>query len=170
MGMDITMAKGQTGRLEALYYAHIDRAVRLAFLMTGDRQQAQDIAQDAFVKIGGRFADLRDPEAFPAYLRVTVLNLSRGHLRKLRTQRSYLEKARPESHQGDRAPDIEERDEMWRALQELPHRQRAALVLRYYDDLSEQQTAEALGCTLSAVKSLVSRGLEDLRARMRGEA
>ncbi|HEX2196344.1 MAG TPA: sigma factor, partial [Actinomycetota bacterium] len=66
---------------------HIRGAVRLAYLVTGDEQQAQDIAQEAFVRIAGRFQDLRSPDAFPAYLRTTVLNLARGHLRRLRTQR-----------------------------------------------------------------------------------
>src|SRR5688500_2122664 len=80
----------ESGRLEQLYSDHIGSAVRLAYLMTGDDQQARDIAQDAFVKVAGRFHGLRNPGAFPAYLRTTVVNLSKGHLRKLRTQRDYL--------------------------------------------------------------------------------
>ncbi|HEX2196343.1 MAG TPA: sigma-70 family RNA polymerase sigma factor [Actinomycetota bacterium] len=60
------------------------------------------------------------------------------------------------------------RDEMWEALRKLPYRQRAALVLRYYEDLSERQTADALGCSVSAVKSLVTRGLQVLRDEVGG--
>ena len=152
-------AEDGVSALERLYEIHIDRAVRLAFLMTGDRELAQDIAHDAFVKIAGRFHDLRHRDAFPAYLRSTVLNLSRSHLRHVRVQRDYLTKETRQHHAGT-SSDLEARDEMWAALQKLPHRRRAALVLRYYEDLSEQQTADALGCSVPAVKALVARGLE----------
>lgn len=169
MEADAAVTSARGSRLEALYAQHVRAAVRLAFLMTGDRQQAQDIAQEAFVRIAGRFGDLRNPEAFPGYLRTTVLNLSRGHLRRLRTQRDYLKRAAP--GEAEAPQDVaEDRDEMWRALQRLPYRQRAALVLRYYEDLSERQAADALGCSVSAVKSLVSRGIETLRAGMEGDA
>jgi RNA polymerase sigma-70 factor (sigma-E family) len=169
MGLEMATEPVPGSRLGGLYSAHIDYAVRLAFLMTGDRLQAQDIAHDAFVKIAGRFRDLRDPAAFPAYLRTTVLNLSRSHLRRLRTQRDYLQReraaaVRPRAVTQGPEPD----DALWQSLQKLTHRQRAAIVLRYYEDLSEAQTAEALGCSLSAVKSLVSRGLQDLREQIGG--
>lgn len=169
--MEADAAVTSTGgsRLEALYAEHARGAIRLAYLMTGDEQQAQDIAQEAFVRIAGRFHDLRNPDAFPGYLRATVLNLSRGHLRRLRTQRDYLKRAARAEAEAPR-DDAEGRDEMWKTLQRLPHRQRAALVLRYYEDLSERQAADALACSVSAVKSLVSRGLEALRAEMEGDA
>ncbi|HEV2755043.1 MAG TPA: sigma-70 family RNA polymerase sigma factor [Actinomycetota bacterium] len=155
-------------RLERLYAQHVEAATRLAYLMTGDEQQAQDIAQEAFVRIAARFHDLRHEEAFPAYLRTTVLNLSRGHLRRLRTQRDYVRRAQGGREPLEARPEVEARDEMWQALRALSHRQRAAIVLRYYEDLSERQAADALGCSLSAVKSLVSRGLQELRAQMQG--
>ncbi|HYO61139.1 MAG TPA: sigma-70 family RNA polymerase sigma factor [Actinomycetota bacterium] len=167
MGADATVTSARTNRLETLYSEHIHRAVRLAFLVTGDEQQAQDIAQEAFVRIAGRFHDLRNPDAFPGYLRATVLNLSRGHLRRLRTQREYLRR-RSEREAVALHPDSESRDEMWQALERLPYRQRAALVLRYYEDLSERQAADALDCSVSAMKSLVTRGLQALRAEMEG--
>lgn len=155
--------------LERLYADNIEAAVRLAYLMTGDQEQARDIAQDAFVKVAGRFHGLRDPEAFPAYLRTTVINLSRGYFRKLKTQRDYIARQTP-GEELSPGPDLGGRDEMWRALQTLPDRQRAALVLRYYEDLSEHQIADALGISKSAAKSLLSRGLQQLRTQMRGEA
>lgn len=164
------MSAGKIGKLERLYVDNIDGAVRLAFLMTGDEQLARDLAQDAFVKIAGRFQGLRDPRAFHAYLRATVINLSRGHFRRLRTQREYLARQAPDGRNAQPFPAIEERDAMWQALQGLPHRQRAALVLRYYEDLSERQIADALASSESAVKSLLARGLQQLRVQMRGEA
>ncbi|MDQ4124709.1 MAG: SigE family RNA polymerase sigma factor [Actinomycetota bacterium] len=166
---DAAVTSAGARRLETLYSEHARGAVRLAFLVIGDEHQAQDIAQEAFVRIAGRFHDLRNPDAFPGYLRATVLNLSRGYLRRLRTQREYLKRA-PRREGEAPADDAAGRDEMWRALQKLPYRQRAALVLRYYEDLSERQAADALGCSVSAVKSLVSRGLEALRSSMGGDA
>jgi RNA polymerase sigma-70 factor (sigma-E family) len=169
MRAEADVAFERTGKLEQLYAQHIASAVRLAFLITGDEQQAKDIAQDAFVKVAGRFHGLRNPAAFPAYLRTTVVNLSRGYLRRLKTQRDYLARQKRVEAIAS-TPDVEGRDEMWRALQSLPARQRAALVLRYYEDMSERQIADALDSSESAVKSLLNRGLKDLRARMRGEA
>jgi RNA polymerase sigma-70 factor (sigma-E family) len=167
MDADAAATTRGRSRLEDLYSEHAGRAVRLAYLMTGDEQVAQDLAQEAFARIAGRFHDLRHPDAFPGYLRVTVLNLSRGHLRRLRTQREYLRRQRPDE-ESTAADDAGERDAMWRSLQTLPHRQRAALVLRYYEDLSERQAADALDCSVSALKSLVTRGLEALRSEMKG--
>lgn len=164
---DVAVNVGRLARLDDLYAQHIDAAARLAFLMTGDRQQAQDIAQDAFVRIAGRFHDLRNPDAFPAYLRKTVVNLSRSHLRRLRTQRAYLEKARAEPAT-DVTRDVETNDEMWQAVMMLSHRQRAVIVLRYYEDLSEDQVADLLQISRAAVKGLVNRALKDLRLRVRG--
>ena len=169
MEADAAVTSAGESRLEALYSTHARSAIRLAYLMTGDEQQAQDIAQEAFARIAARFRDLRNPDALPGYLRSTVLNLSRGYLRRLRTQRDYLK--RSAAGDAETPPDdAEGRDEMWSALLGLPHRQRAALVLRYYEDLSEQQAADALQCSLPAVKSLVTRGLQALRAEVEGGA
>jgi RNA polymerase sigma-70 factor (sigma-E family) len=152
-----------------MYASHIAAAVRLAFLITGDREQARDIAQDAFVKVAARFAELRDPGAFPSYLRTAVVNRSRDHLRRLQTHRRFL--ARQPRREGTAPPpDVEGRDTLWQSLQTLPVRQRTALVLRYYEDLSERQIAHELGTTESAVKSLLNRGLNQLRDEIRGES
>lgn len=92
------------------------------------------------------------------------MNLTRSHCRRLRTERAYLER---EGREPGVAPqDIGARQEMWEALHRLPARQRAAIVLRFYEDLTEAQAAEALGCPIGTVKSLVSRGLERLREQM----
>jgi RNA polymerase sigma-70 factor (sigma-E family) len=168
MGAEVAVKSEGRVSLESLYAEHIEGATRLAFLLTGDADTAQDIAQEAFVRIAGRFHDLRHPAAFPSYLRTSVVNLTRSHFRRLRTQRAYLEREAKRSPGVADGPDIEGRDEMWRALQKIPYRRRAAIVLRYYEDLTEQQTADALGCSSSAVKALVGRGLEMLRAEMRG--
>jgi RNA polymerase sigma factor (sigma-70 family) len=77
--------------LAELYRRHVPGAVRLAYLMTGDRVLAEDLAQDAFVRLTGRFAHIRNPDAFPAYLRRTVVNLVKNHYRRLKMERSHLE-------------------------------------------------------------------------------
>ena len=82
--------RGRTegGRLAELYRRHAPDAVRLAYLLTGDRVLAEDLVQDAFVKLAGRFRDLRDPDAFAAYLRRTVVNLTNSHWRRTRDRKS----------------------------------------------------------------------------------
>src|SRR5439155_3860563 len=72
------------GRLGRLYRQHAAGAVRLAFLLTGDRGLAEDLVHDAFVRLAGRFRDLRNPDAFEWYLRRTVVNLARSHFRHAR--------------------------------------------------------------------------------------
>jgi RNA polymerase sigma-70 factor (sigma-E family) len=160
-------AVATAGRMGELYAAHATDAARLAYLLTGDRTLAEDLVHEAFVRMFGRFRDLRDPGAFRAYLRTTLVNLTRSHFRRRRVERAYLERER---HRMEPHVESAEPDEMWEILQRLRPRQRAAVVLRYYEDLSEAQTADVLRCPVGTVKSLVSRGLAQLRAEMtRGE-
>jgi RNA polymerase sigma-70 factor (sigma-E family) len=163
---EVALAGSEGGRLGELYAAHAPGAVRLAYLLTGDRVLAEDLVQEAFVRLFGRFRDLRNPDAFGAYLRTTVVNLARSHFRRAKVERAYVDR------EGGNPPatpqDAGGRLEMWEALQGLRPRQRAAIVLRYYEDLSEAQTAEVLGCAVGTVKSLVSRGIERLREELRG--
>jgi RNA polymerase sigma-70 factor (sigma-E family) len=153
----------ERGRLAELYRRHADGARRLAYLLTGDAALAEDLVQDAFVRLAGRLAHLRDPAAFEAYLRRTVVNLANSHFRHRRVERAYLEREanRPVGHGAPGGP--EERDELWTALQTLPERQRAAIVLRYYEDLTERDIADVLRCRQGTVKSLLSRGLVAMR-------
>ena len=154
------------GRLAELFLQHGDGAVRLAYLLTGDRALAEDLAQDAFVKLAGRLVHLRDPGAFDAYLRRTVVNLANSHYRRKRLERAYLKREEGTARTADIPVDPGARDELWGAMRRLSERQRAAIVLRYYEDLSEQQVAEILNCRPGTVKSLVSRGLASLRGEI----
>ena len=79
-------------RLGELYVRHASDAVRLAYLLTGDRALAEDLVQDAFVKLAGRLVHLRDPGAFEAYLQRTVVNLSRSHFRRRKVERAYVDR------------------------------------------------------------------------------
>jgi len=132
--------------LARLYEQHAPAALRLAYLLTGDHGLAEDLVQDAFVRVIGRFGQLRDELGFDAYLRRTVVNLSCGRLPQIRVEREG----------------VDERDELWRRLGSVAPRQRAALVLRYYEGLSDEQAAQVLGCSTRALRSLTSRGLQTL--------
>jgi len=157
-------AGNEAGGLAELYERHAPAAVRLAYLITGDRERSRDVAQEAFAKVAARFRHLRFPDAFDAYLRRTVINLCTSQFRRERLERSFLE--REGSRERDRTtepPDLGARDELRRALRRLPPRQRVAVVLRYYEDLSEEDMAEAMRCSVPAARSLLSRGMQTLR-------
>jgi RNA polymerase sigma-70 factor (sigma-E family) len=160
-------AQGEREGLEELYARHLPEAQRLAYLLVGNAHLAEDIAQEAFVRLAGRFRHLRNPDAFGAYLRRTVVNLCRGHFRRARVERSYLQTA-PER---GLAPAADEHltPDLVAAVRELPHRQRAAVVLRFYEDLSETQVADALRCSPKAVNGLVTRAMDTLRHRLGNE-
>jgi RNA polymerase sigma-70 factor (sigma-E family) len=157
---DVSAPSSRAGALEELYVRHAPSAFRTAYLMTSDRELAEDIAQDAFVRVAARFRHVRTPEAFPAYLRRTVVNLSLSRLRRRKLERANLEATRSSAAP---AVDVEERDELWTAIERLAPRQRAVVVLRYYEDLSEREAAAVMRCSVAAVKSLTARAMRSLR-------
>jgi RNA polymerase sigma factor (sigma-70 family) len=141
------------------------QAGRLAYLMTGDRVLAEDIAQEAFLRLGLRLPFIRDPSKLEAYLRKTVINLAKGHRRKQRSSDrlpSWEIVGQPIAG----SPDIEVHHVVVEALKAIPYRQRAALVLKFYEDLSEAEIAHLLGCAPGTVKSLVSRGKDAMRDQL----
>jgi RNA polymerase sigma-70 factor (sigma-E family) len=156
-----------TTKLRDLYVELAPEAGRLAYLLVGDANAAQDIAQDAFVRVGPRLRFLRDPEKARFYLRTTVINLCRAHWRRRDREQLQRDVGTWGPIQEDHAPRIDQKDEMVAALQRLPVRQRTALVLRYYEDLTEHQTADLMGCPVGTVKSSVSRALQTLREELR---
>jgi RNA polymerase sigma-70 factor (sigma-E family) len=166
------VAPAESTKLDELYVRHAGGAVRLAYLLLQDRAVAEDIVQDAFVRLAGRLVHLRDPGAFDAYLRRTVVNLSRSYVRRKMLERAFLRREMATAMRDTaRWPtsSVEDRELLWRALGRLPERQRVAIVLRFYEDLPEAQVADILRCRPGTVKSRVSRGLEALRLEMRGE-
>jgi len=123
--------------------------------------------QDAFARLIGRLEHIREPSAFWAYLRRTIVNLATSRFRHRRVEREYLERlaAAPSAATNDN-DDLDE--EMHRVLLGLPQRQRAAIVLRFYEDLSDVQTAAVLKCSPGNVRALVSRGMTTLREALEG--
>ena len=148
-------------RLTDLYVRHAPECLRLAYLLTFDRGVAEDLVQDAFVRVSGRLTHLRSPDAFGRYLRRTVVNLSRNHLRRQRVHRAYLERhgGGEEAVEGPTAASLAVRQ----ALRDLPERQRTAIVLRFWLDVPEAEAAEILRCRPGTFRSLVSRGMQSLR-------
>jgi RNA polymerase sigma-70 factor (sigma-E family) len=161
-----TKAAARRSGLTELYQRTAPGAVRLAYLLTGDPTLAEDIAQDAFVRVSGRLAHLRDEGAFDGYLRRAVVNLSKNHFRRRAVERAFLERANPTTSQPGHEHPLVERQATMAALEKLPPRQRAAIVLRFYEDLSEDRIAEILRCRNGTVRSLVTRGVQTLRAEM----
>ena len=151
------------GRLAEMYVRSAPGAIRLAYLLTGDQPLAEDLVQEAFLRFPGRLHHLREPEAFDAYLRRTVVNLSKNVFRRRAVERAYLERESATAHVEQHDPDVAEYESMRAALLSLPARQRAAIVLRYYEDLPESDIADILRCRPATVRSLVARGLEQLR-------
>src|SRR6059036_3671812 len=116
--------RAEGGRLAVLFQQHGDSAVRLAYLLTGDHALAEDLVQDAFVKLAGRLAHLRDPGAFEAYLRRTIVNLTNSYFRRKRLEREHLKRERTAVPANPVLPDLAARDEMWEAMKRLSPRQR----------------------------------------------
>lgn len=164
---DAAAVRIEGGVLAELYAHHAGGALRLAYLLTGDASLAEDLVQDAFVRLAGRLLHLRDPGGFHAYLRQTIVNLARSHFRRQTIERRFIERQPEPLPVSD--PDLSDRESTRRALMELPIRQRTALVLRYLEDLSETQTADLMQCRPAAVKSLVSRGMTTLRTELGAE-
>jgi RNA polymerase sigma factor (sigma-70 family) len=158
--------------LADLYLAESANVVNLAYLLTGQRPLAEDLAQEAFLRVASRIREV-SPDAFGAYLRRTVVNLVRSHFRHARVERRYADRVESEAERRREAneassatTDADTRDELWSALQALPVRQREAIVCRFYLDLSEEQTADTLRVAIGTVKSATSRGLQALRVAL----
>jgi len=151
-----------SSRVGELYRRHLPPAIALAYLLTGNSAVAEDLAQEAFLRAASRFPRIRDQNSFPAYLRRTVINLWKNSVRRERRERTYLARQNPRTLE-DEPVDLATRYAVRVALLRLSPRQRAAIVLRYYEDLPERQIAELLGCRPGKVKSLLARGVDSLR-------
>ncbi len=140
--------------------------LRTAWLLTADPEAAQELVQAALVKTYVAWPRVRTDEAV-AYARRILVNERTDAWRRRTREAPPPDAALPETGRSDPAlARVEVRDELVHLLQLLPQRQRAAVVLRHYHDLSEAQTAEAMGISVGAVKSATSRGLATLRAAL----
>jgi RNA polymerase sigma-70 factor (sigma-E family) len=136
--------------------------VRLAFGLTGDRWLAEDLAQTALASAYASWWRVRRADDPDAYVRRILINASKSRLRRRRV--SEQPAAAPEAVISDPTTSVDERSALFRALQELPPRQRAVVVLRYWEDLTDAQAGALLGCSASTVRSQAARALAKLRA------
>jgi DNA-directed RNA polymerase specialized sigma24 family protein len=120
----VDVPRSSTSRASALadlYRREAGPARALAYLLTGDKQWAEDLVQDAFVRIGSRFIHLRRPDAFPNYLRRTIINLYFSQFRRLRIERASIRRVSSERPVQPSHTDVEQRDEILAALRTLPN-------------------------------------------------
>ena len=143
--------------------------LRLAFMLTGDRHLAEDLTQDVMIRAYGRWSRLAQMEQVDAYVRRMLVNSHVSWRRRRSSGEVPVERVADEANT-DSTPDgaeaVAERDRAWRMLATLPRKQRAVLVLRYYEDLSDSEIAEALGCSQGTVRSQASRALATLRENL----
>jgi RNA polymerase sigma-70 factor (sigma-E family) len=157
-------------RISALYEAQALPLVKLAVLMTGDQSVAEDVVQDAFLGLYRRWNSLDDPGKAAGYLRSSVLNGCRSvHRLRFRRERIVLDPPGPSASAEASVLLGEAHREVLAALRRLPPRQREAVVLRYYLDLTEEQTAQAMGVSRGTVKSATSRGIDALGRSLKEE-
>lgn len=152
-------------QVTALYEAHALGLVKLAKIMLGEQAAAEDIVHDAFLGLYRKWPALRDQRLALSYLRASVLNGCRtAHRSRTRRDRALLLFRRAEDIVSAEESTLvgEANRAVLAALRTLPARQREAVVLRYYLDLSEAQTAEAMNVARGTVKSATSRGLASL--------
>jgi RNA polymerase sigma-70 factor (sigma-E family) len=150
----------------SLYAAHYRELVRLSALLLRDVHEAEEVVQDAFVALHGSWGRLRDPDKAMAYLRQSVVNRSRSVLRRRAVRERHQAASRPLPSTEHEALLTEDHIAVVAALRALPDRQREAIVLRYYADLSEADTALAMGVSRGAVKSHTARGMAALRKNL----
>ena len=157
---------GDTEEFAAFAHARSQALFRLCCLLVGDRGLAEDLLQESLTKAYVHWRRLRDPAKADAYTRKVITTTAIGGWRRRSWQGERPRDDVPDTGTPSHADDVTLQAWLWAELQTLPPRQRAAIVLRYYEDLTEAQTAEAMACTVGTVKSQVAHGLRKLRARV----
>ncbi|WP_209314744.1 SigE family RNA polymerase sigma factor [Streptomyces bohaiensis] len=168
---DTSMAEGTSvDQLTATYQQHYRSLLGLAALLLDDTASCEDVVQEAFIRVHSARSRVRDPEKTLAYLRQTVVNLSRSTLRRRILGVKLLSKPMPDMASAEEgAYDKLERADLIKAMRNLQRRQREVLVLRYFADMSEAEVADSLGISTGSVKAYGSRGIAALRVAMEAQ-
>ena len=140
--------------------------LRTAYLLTGDRTSAEDLVQTAFAKLYLSWDKVQRREVLDGYVRRILVNEHNSLWRRPWKRRELVTETVPERAAQPQASYDGERAAMWEFVQTLPRKQRAVVVLRYYEDLSEAETADVLGISVGTVKSQASRAIASLRTRI----
>jgi RNA polymerase sigma-70 factor (sigma-E family) len=144
---------------------HSHNLIRLAYLLTGDMAEAEDAVADAYAKVWSKLTRGQVDDV-SRYLQRAVVNTVRGNIRHRLVVRRQVARAGPQPAVRPFDQQVVDRDRIWTEMLTLPISQRAALTLRFVEDLSEQETAFILGVKPGTVKSRVSRGLDRLRDQL----
>jgi RNA polymerase sigma-70 factor (sigma-E family) len=156
----------------ALFDEHYDGLCRLAYLIVGDAHLGEEIVMEALLKVYTGWGRIRDRSQSSAYLRRSVVNLCRSKIRRkmietrVNAQHHHAEEIRPPRWDPDRH---ETQREVWDAVRQLPARQRAAIVLHYEEDLPDAEIAVILDCSVSTVRSQLSRARDKLAKMLKPE-
>jgi RNA polymerase sigma-70 factor (sigma-E family) len=145
---------------------HTPALLRTAYLLTGNGLAAEELVQDTLVRLYPKWHRVETADVPLAYVRRSLAN---GYINQTRraSRREFAFEDVPERvDTQDAVSQLADRDEIWAGLRDLPDRQRTALVLRFFEDLTDAESADALGCRVGTVRSLVSRGLATLREQM----
>jgi RNA polymerase sigma-70 factor (sigma-E family) len=164
-----TRSPEQISAFAELVEARSTALLRLAFAVVGDYQLAQDLLQEALVKTYVAWPRLREPSAAEAYVRRTIVTTAISWRRRPSFHEPAIESL-PEADHVDETDRLTTHRVLWKHVRGLPPRQRAALVLRYYEELSEAETAQLMGCSVGTVKSQVATALGKLRAQVGPES
>jgi RNA polymerase sigma-70 factor (sigma-E family) len=160
---------GRSAQRDAEFTAYLaarqPALLRTAYLLTGDRHQAEDVLQTSLAKLYLAWDRVRDRDSVDAYVRRIMVNENNSTWRRAWKRREHPTDEVPET-----APVLDTYDEgrsdaLWALVQTLPRKARAVVVLRYYEELSEAETADVLGISVGTVKSQTSRALAALRER-----
>ncbi len=170
-GADGTTTGTTVDHLTETYRAHYRSLLGLAALLLDDTASCEDVVQEAFIRVHSARSRVREADKTLAYLRQTVVNLSRSALRRRILGLKLLSKPMPDMASAEEgAYEQLERDQLIKAMRALQRRQREVLVLRYFADMTEAQVARTLGISIGSVKAYGSRGIAALRIAMEAPA
>jgi RNA polymerase sigma-70 factor (sigma-E family) len=145
---------------------HTAALLRTAYLLTGNAQSAEELVQDTLVRLFPKWERVAAADVPLAYVRRSMANGFINQRRRASRRESAYENVPERVDEHDAVDQLADRDQIWSGLRHLPDRQRAALVLRFFEDLTDDESAAALGCRVGTVRSLVSRGLTALREQL----
>lgn len=158
---------GHDGEFQEFFASQYEALLRLGYWLTGDRDQAEELAQEALVRVYWRWPIVRRLDRPLDYTRKVLVNRYRSLLRRALVEARHAGRGRPAAAEpGDHDGSLV----LWAAVRRLPPRQRAMIVLRYQEDLPEAEVARLLGCSVGTVKSTTTRALARLRAELGQQA
>ena len=160
------MTQDRDAEFEAYMAARQPSLLRTAYLLSGDRHTAEDLVQTALAKLYLSWDRVHRRELLDGYVRRIIVNEHNSLWRRAWKRREHSTDVLPDDRTVDDRPDDGQSAALWDFVQTLPRKQRAVVVLRYYEDLTEAETADVLGISVGTVKSQTSRALAAMRARV----